>query len=278
MLLGCVGNTTPFENDNAYVRDLQKKETNRHVPEVARQKELKQEIGRRVGIIRYSWIDANWTSDQISMAERTMDGRAAAVSSDGYYLTAYHVVDQEPFYLLDTKLKKPLQPGPVNGPIDELVEEVKHKGHLVWFDPDHDLALIKFDQTNLPHFETMRMELNKGEVVYTADDQSVWIKLPQNSTGAYDWKERYGNGSFFSAGKVLASDIKGQSHVRQQHTTLVARQGISGSPLVTSDGALCGVISFVTAPYLWIPATTDAFMISPVRLKEIIESDRQANH
>ncbi len=260
--------------DTPEVRKLQEEETAKHFPEPATRKQLKTTVGDRVEVIyRHPKKIESGT------------GRAVALSPDGYYLTAYHVVDEPPFFLVEGFPA----PTPKSGPVQTADADLKHyAGRIIWHDPDLDLALVKFDRPAARHFEKMRRQVKTGELVYTADNGG-WTTYPLSGKPdeVIKWSDildgMVGNGAFFSAGKVLASKRGQDDAGSAAHClTLVARGGMSGGPLVTLDDELCGILvqgSVGPRLFRW-PRTlssaprTYASMIEPEFILEKIRADR----
>ncbi|GAA5126923.1 trypsin-like peptidase domain-containing protein [Luteolibacter yonseiensis] len=252
-LLGCAGDVSFWKYDNPEVRALQKTETDRHIGDGKEKKAMRDHIGARVGLVSTGSSDRPDSSAYGVPA----GGRAAAVTADGYYLTAWHVVRDKPFFIETDLLKKP------------------HPGRLVWSDPDADLALLKIAPTGGPFFKKMKATSPPGDIVFSADRKGRGVLAPDKN-GTYDLRKITGNGSFFAAGKVL--DSKGRDLGQGLHdfpTTLVARGGMSGAPVVTADGGLCGILSRIEWSVFHTRLRTIAVMIEPERLSDIIEKDRK---
>jgi hypothetical protein len=282
LVVGCavrsqIGRDDPmvvWRNDNPVVRKIQEEETVRYFPQADARKHLKKLVGEYVSIVCQ---DPGGDSVMASFP-RSENGRAVAISSDGYYLTAYHVVRDLPFFLY----QQTATPDPERGIV---MKERRHVGRLVWGDPDLDIALLKFNRTNVPHIEKMRMLVQIHEVVYSADDEGWGAFSPAQNTedGSIDMDSWVGNGSFFAAGEIVSSGHPGTRADAMQHiTTLVARGAMSGAPLITAEGELCGVIVGAKMPEkrnwfdrsVTIPRTY-ASMIDPQVIREKIRADRR---
>ena len=224
--------------DTPMVRQFQEQETAKHFPQLSNQKHLRDTLGACVEVL-YENPDKDHSGS----------GRAVAISPDGYYLTADHVIsgsDSLPFLVEHI-------PPAAEAAAPIAATRKSYPGRLVWNDPGLDLAILKFDRPSAHYMEKMRLRLNADDVVYSGDE-SGW-SLPiivkedelRKNNYAVDLSEilkrRVGNGAFFSAGKVVSSRrTAAEAESRHHRLTLVARGGMSGSPLVTDDNELCGII------------------------------------
>jgi hypothetical protein len=245
VLAGCATRSTPgrsdpmaaWRMDNPTVRKLQEQETAKHFPDTATQKHLKTSIGPCVEVL---YADRH---DDCSGV-----GRAVAITSDGYYLTAYHVVDDGKAFFTHEYIEKQPPPKPgVPYDLNDHYAKKHHAGRIVWSDTDLDLAILKFDRTGIPHFGKMRLHANHNELVYSTDEVGWNRSPPVGADGVISMHDLMnglvGNGPFFSAGEVISSKHQNTEARSMVHClTLVARGGMSGGPLVTIDNALCGIV------------------------------------
>jgi len=265
LLSGCVSDVSFRRFDNPTIRQLQEAETARHIKDDSARATLKKSIGERVSLV-YSAMPSDAESD---------GGRVTAVTSDGYHLTAYHVVRDRTFFIEKTKMIRQPPKGPFkSSTIDRYFSKQRYPGRLVWHDPDNDLAIVKFPFTNSSHFKTAMDTPEKGDLVYTADDEGRGF-IPANEQNETSFENMLGNGRFFAAGTVRSSSRRNRgARITQITTTLVGRGGMSGAPLVTTDHELCGIIQRIKLPGFFRSPKTVASMIPPDLLHEIIETDR----
>ena len=273
LLSGCSSPLEVLSHDNPDVRRLQKEHSTAVIPSLSQRKRLAIECGKRVSFI----IAGN--QNRLSLTS----GRAAAISPDGYYLTAYHVVESGPFYLsdfeIDSTQEKKLN---ANGFLLQAHDkETKIPGRLVWSNKKADLAIIKFAQKTPHYFKQFAFPLKRNSVVFSSDDHG-FVALPSNFKSIEQVQSSaVGNGPYFSAGHVLFSQLF--THGPGVHTigiSLIARGGMSGGPIVTLDGQLCGVLSLAGLTYekvekkvQLVPRST-ARMLPPATLRDIIQRDR----
>lgn len=285
VMMGCSAHPTPRKKDpmavwrwdNPTVRKLQEQETARRFPDMATQKHLKTSIGPCVEVLYANQHD-----------ECSGSGRAVAITADGYYLTAYHVVADGRGLLMREHIEK--QPLPKPGTSFVFADHIAtrhHAGRIVWGDPELDLAILKFDRSDIPHFGKMRLHAKPDELVYSTDDKGWNVSPPVGQDRVISMHDlingRVGNGAFFSAGTVeSAKRTEGAAESVLHRLTLVARGGMSGGPLVTIDNALCGIIVsgsvhrnllHWTRPTSW----SYAAMIDPTFLTAKIQEDRARN-
>src|SRR5690606_23563089 len=117
-------------------------------------------------------------------------------SSDGYYLTARHVVEEGDFRL--SVAISPTNPFRV----------AEHPGRVVWQDRTADLAIVKFDHAPPYVFSPRQMPLHAGEAVFSgAGGLNSGMRFTRrNPRGVYNlrdlMRESIGNGDYRTAGKV----------------------------------------------------------------------------
>ncbi|MES2467572.1 MAG: serine protease [Verrucomicrobiota bacterium] len=196
-------------------------------------------------------------------------GRAAAVSRDGYFLTAWHVVDESGFRLSDTVSLVPR------------FRVREYPGRVVWYDKDADLAMVKFDFRPSWQFRAGEPSLAEGEAVFSgASGRNSGMRIvPWNESGTYHLdtvlKGAVGNGPFRTAGKVTDLKVLHEGSLRMVYeSTLVARGGMSGAPVVDCQGHLAGIVTGARVK-LFPGAMTTFSMLDPGTLVTIIEADRR---
>lgn len=244
---------------------MQEAETARHINDDSTRQALNKYIGDRVSL-HFSSMPSDVES---------AGGRLAAVTSDGYHLTAYHVVRDRTCFIEKTKMIRQPPRGPFpSSTLDQYFSTKRYPGRLVWHDAEQDLAVVKFPLTDSPHFKTLTNTPQSGNLVYSADDQGRGV-FPANGRHGTSTENLVGNGSFFAAGKVLFLTQQNQgAGITQISTTLVGRGGMSGAPLVTTTHELCGIIQRIEMPGLFGSPRTVASMMAPAFLHAIIEADR----
>ncbi|MES2706643.1 MAG: serine protease [Verrucomicrobiota bacterium] len=200
-------------------------------------------------------------------------GRAAPLSRDGYFLTAWHVVDQDGFLLSDSL---PSASG-------QRVQIREYPGRVVWHDKAADLALVKFDFRPSWFFKTEGPPLVEGDPVFSAASgrNSGTRIIPWNQSGVYDLHTvltgGIGNGAFRTAGKVTALKILPEDKGSRRlvcESTLIGRGGMSGAPVVNRHGQLAGIVT--GARVRLFPGTRTTFsMLDSRTLETIIKADRR---
>jgi S1-C subfamily serine protease len=196
-------------------------------------------------------------------------GRAVPVSTDGYYLTAWHAASEADFVLSDSAwLGNRLR-------VDE------YPGRVVWHDSSTDLAIVKFRFRPPAVFRARRTPLGKGEAVFSGANgrNGGSLVLPFSESGTYDLRDALkkgtGNGPFRTAGEVTSLRmVEGDPARRIYESTLVGRGGMSGAPVVNREGYLVGIVTGARAKLFSAPRTTFS-MLDPSTLESIIRADRQ---
>lgn len=261
---GCTRSLELYRYDNPEIRRWQAETTRKFKPQEPRWSELTQLIGERVIMI------APDTPREYTRSELIDFGRGAALTSDGYFLTAEHVVDG-PFTWRRYRGYDQLEFGRVYTAQERsaLISEEILPGRLVWSDPDLDLAIVKFEVSRQPHFDRLKATVRAGEIVCSADEKGTGV-LGNGKRLA----SMVGNGSFDTAGEVIQSaPLKKAIGGTRTSLSLVARGGMSGAPVVTLDGELCGIISRAERkPFGRV--RTVAMMAAPDQIRSIIEADR----
>ncbi|MEM0897933.1 MAG: serine protease [Verrucomicrobiota bacterium] len=140
---------------------------------------------------------------------------ATAISSDGYYLTADHVVGRFPPYHA------------MSGE-DGIVISA---GRTVRRFPSLDLAIIKFEGLRGPHFEIAEEAPAKGDILFSGGPAGIVV----NDRGPR---------RFFAAGPATRSRPFGSRGLSGWKTSIEIpnRPGSSGGPALNRDGQLCGII------------------------------------
>ena len=274
LLIGCAPSAGEFGYDNPNIRELQRKQSTAVIPSESKRRALARDCGRKTFFVTAG-----------NSPRKSSSGRAAAISSDGYFLTAYHVVQNGPFFLSDAKLtteqnQKLKSAGFL---LEEKGPERGLPGRLVWYDEGADLAVIKFNVKTPRYFSQLQFPAPVNEVIYSSDDQGV-ISLPKGKPSADAGYLAVGNGPYFSAGKVLFSQLF--THGPGVHTigsSLVARGGMSGGPIVTLNGKLCGILTQVGFYFyevndqLEVSLRSTSRMLPPKVLRDLVSKDRARN-
>lgn len=248
---GCATGPGEFGYDNPKLRKLQRVQSAHFIPHQKSQEHFIRQFGPKVWTIRSGDPSGKFNTP----TELIEGGRGAAITNDGYFLTAHHVIEGPAFFLTNLT-EKPI------------------RGRLVWADPVTDLAVVKFPKSTPNYFRKMLFPVSVHTTVLSTDDQGITISLE----GSQD--QGVGNGPFFSAGNVLSHKPYGGGPGHTIMTSLVGRGGMSGSPLVTQNGELCGILSRVnltlnvTSAKVWKSSRTTARMMSPNLIRAIIQKDR----
>ncbi|MES2660904.1 MAG: serine protease [Verrucomicrobiota bacterium] len=266
---GCGGSASSWRFDNPAIRKIQNEETARHVTDGASKAAIKSNLGERVRIVFSE--DIQNPSQDFPAA-----GRAAALTQDGYFITAYHVVEDGPFYIQETKrIRRPPAGGFKTSETSKYFSKRRYAGRLVWSNPAADVAILKFPVKGQPCFKDFEVAPAPGSIVYSADDEGYWA-LAADERGEFRLENRVGNGDFFAAGRISGKvEEDAESNTLTLTTTLVARGGMSGSALVTTRLGLCGVLSRVEGFVPFQKPKTLAVMIEPGFISELIKADRE---
>lgn len=238
---GCVD----YRLDNPAVRSMQAASMVEVSGTPVRGESLKAYFGPRMGYLVPSENIKKLDDKRFKINYLDGSGRAAAVSEDGYYLTAYHVADRAVTLL--------------EGPFG--VKQFEGRMVKVW--AGADLALVKFAFRPKKYFEKGCEHVGKGMVLYSASNQGMQVG-----------KDKYGNGPFEVRGEVMGvKKMKGYQVVR---SSMVARGGMSGSPVANEKGELVGILSLVNLrPFTHTFHSSEANMVSWVQIQRVIREDRE---
>lgn len=271
MMVGCTTDSQIWRYDNPTIRRLQEEETSRHFSDEKTRNDLVKQIEERT-----HFIYTRPTKGDTKITRQFSGGRAGAVTADGYFLTAYHVVQDVLFYLEKTEMiRNPPMEGFPTSQMNKYFSTKRYPGRLVWQNSDLDLAILKFSVTNWPSFTDFKVPPDQGDLVIAADDEGYGF-IVANDEGQTDAGNMIGNGDFMAAGLIregVKKDSESSSAVFS--TTLVARGGMSGAPVVTDSQELCGIIVRGEGFFPFQSPRTVAVMIEPGILFEIIEFDRK---
>jgi len=187
-----------------------------------------------------------------------LGGRASAISPDGYFITAHHVVTEDTPHLA-------LPP--------ENTTSKRKAGELHWlpgrlvatFEPA-DVALVKFDLPMDHWFKLTTNEFTNGKEVFTGANDGIVFG-----------KDKVGNGPFLVHGKTLElRPLQDQADYHQISTDMVSRGGMSGAPLVDTEGNMLGVL--VEGTYRRVTRTflsSEFHSIPADHIESAIQADRE---
>lgn len=168
-------------------------------------------------------------------------GSCAPISTDGYFLTAAHVISHEESYVLyatsDSKSTY-IDYAPIR---------------VVYRNDEADFAIVKANVRTPRHLKYR------------------WEPLTPDSTlFAGGWMHEKGGGLFLES-----QPISGQDGCEKVVTTLPMIKGDSGSPLIDQKGRLCGVLSTMRLGVIvkMKPKST-AVMLDPDKIESLIRADR----
>lgn len=194
-----------------------------------------------------------WGGRDIKIEEGMKDGSiggASPVSDDGYFITAYHVVDQESNWIacLFDKNGKP---------------SVKSsKVRIVYADKQMDFAVIKADMSTPKFLCARKGSLREGEPLFAGN-----LMHPSLTAGK------------FVVDRSMSSKHKNSIiPFTELNVTNPVTYGDSGTPLIDSQGNLCGIITRVAWGLIKKKeAESYAMMMDVDALFRIIEEDRASN-
>ncbi len=152
------------------------------------------------------WVNAAWAADRPTAPAERPSGTGVIVHSDGYVLTAHHVIANARRVVVVT-------PG-----------EVRASAIVVSTDPEHDLALLKAETVGLSeaaiaHAATVRLDQEVIAVGFPFGLREVSV----------------------TRGRIAAVRMKGVKRVFQVDAAI--NPGNSGGPLYNADGELIGIVT-----------------------------------
>lgn len=168
-------------------------------------------------------------------------GSCAPITSDGYFLTAAHVISHEESYVLyatSNSKRTYIDYAPIR---------------VVYRNEAADFAIVKA-QVKTPRYLRYRRE-----------------SLTTDSTlFAGGWMHEKGGGLYLES-----QPIQGESGYSKVITSLPMIKGDSGSPLIDQKGRLCGVLSTMRLGVIvkMKPKST-AVMLEPSKIESLIRRDR----
>lgn len=212
---------------------------------------------------RTGWIlpaDSALLSNDAEAEFVDFGGRAAAVSADGYYLTAYHVVeDGKPVMVLpptssfESGRKSKLAGGTC----------VISEGRIVKRFEPHDIALLKFKHRPHAYFQSSSFKVSNETPVFVGATE-----------GFVFGEEKVGNGPFKARGLVL--DVANGAGLRTAITSIPVHGGMSGTPCCDAEGKLVGILTSGEVSQLRYRTLSSNFVLVPMdELVAAIESDRK---
>lgn len=170
-------------------------------------------------------------------------GSCAPVTSDGYFLTAAHVLANKDSYVLyatSSNRKTYIDYAPVR---------------VVYRNDAADFAIIKAEMAT-PRFLKYRRDPLK----------------PSSTLFAGGWMHEKGGGLFI---EHQAVNEEPSGHFRKVITSLPMIKGDSGSPLIDQHGRLCGVLSTMRlGVVVKMKPKSTAVMMDTEQIEKLISSDR----
>ncbi|MDA7921988.1 serine protease [Verrucomicrobiales bacterium] len=171
-------------------------------------------------------------------------GSCAAVTGDGYFLTANHVLAHEDSYVLyatSNRNKTYIEYAPIR---------------VVYKDTVSDFAIVKADLSTPRHLKYRRTPLTTESVLF-----------------AGGWMHEKGGGLFLENQDIPG--YQGEHEMKKVITTLPMIKGDSGSPLIDQKGRICGVLSTMRlGVILKMKPKSTAVMMDPANIDTIIRRDR----
>ncbi len=170
-------------------------------------------------------------------------GSCAPVTTDGYFLTAAHVLAHSDSYVLyatSNNRKTYIDYAPVR---------------VVYRNDSADFAIIKAELATPRYLKFRRESLDVNDTLF-----------------AGGWMHEKGGGQF-----VELQNIAGENNAsfKKVVTTLPMIKGDSGSPLIDQTGQLCGVLSTMRlGVVVKMKPKSTAVMMTPDRVEALIREDR----
>lgn len=168
-------------------------------------------------------------------------GSCAPVTSDGYFLTAAHVISHEESFVLyatSNSRKTYIDYAPLR---------------TVYLNKEADFAIVKAELKTPRYLKYRREALTTESTLF-----------------AGGWMHEKGGGLFLES-----QEIPGQDSFRKIITSLPMIKGDSGSPLIDQDGSLCGVLSTMRlGVVIKMKPKSTAVMMDRAEIEEIIRKDR----
>ncbi|MEM9016906.1 MAG: serine protease, partial [Verrucomicrobiota bacterium] len=168
-------------------------------------------------------------------------GSCAPISSDGYFLTAAHVLAHEESFVLyatSNSRKTYIDYAPVR---------------VVYRNDEADFAIVKARLSTPRYLKYRRDPLTTESTLF-----------------AGGWMHEKGGGLFLEE-----QPLPGQKGFQKIVTTLPMIKGDSGSPLIDQKGRICGVLSTMRlGVIIKMKPKSTAVMLDPSRIDSIIRRDR----
>ena len=172
-------------------------------------------------------------------------GSATPISNDGYFLTAYHAVDEGWMWITNVTW-----PTTMSKNITISCDPIR----VVFKSEKADFAIIK-SSFKTPHYLKFRKSpLKNKELLFGGG------LLNSKGAGYYEKSDRR-SGAF----------QYGDHWFHELVTSIPLLGGDSGSPVIDSEGRLCGIVKSVNPPLSF------AVILRHDEIKRIIEKDRAAN-
>ena len=143
-----------------------------------------------------------------AIGQQHTSGTGFVVASDGYILTAAHVVDE-------------------SATIQVTLGRNVYKATVVKVDAEHDLALIRIEATGLPF-----LRIGNASIVTRQDP--VWVF-------GFPFAQDIGGGLSATSGHITAIQTKEPNRLFQ--TDAAVNPGNSGGPLISNQGEVIGVLT-----------------------------------